>query len=32
MRLFEELRLSGYTGGYDAVRRYARAWVFPVRT
>ena len=26
MRMFEELRLSGYAGGYDAVRRYARAW------
>jgi len=26
MRMFEELRLSGYGGGYDAVRRYARAW------
>jgi hypothetical protein len=25
MRMFEELRLSGYAGGYDAVRRYARA-------
>ena len=26
MRMFEEMRLSGYAGGYDAVRRYARAW------
>jgi transposase len=26
IRLFEELRALGYTGGYDAVRRYARAW------
>jgi transposase len=26
MRMFEELRLSGYAGGYDAIRRYARAW------
>jgi transposase len=26
MRIFEELRLLGYQGGYDAVRRYARAW------
>ena len=25
-RLYEELRGAGYTGGYDAVRRYARAW------
>jgi transposase len=25
-RLFEELRLEGYQGGYDAVRRYAREW------
>jgi transposase len=25
-RMFEELRLWGYAGGYDAVRRYARAW------
>jgi transposase len=24
IRLFEELRLLGYDGGYDAVRRYAR--------
>ncbi|UGY06991.1 IS21 family transposase [Bradyrhizobium quebecense] len=26
IRLFEELRGLGYTGGYDAVRRYARRW------
>lgn len=26
MRVFEELRGLGYEGGYDAVRRYARAW------
>src|ERR1700748_1510893 len=26
IRLFEELRGRGYDGGYDAVRRYARAW------
>jgi hypothetical protein len=26
MRLFEELRLLGYDGCYDAVRRYARTW------
>jgi transposase len=26
IRLFEELRELGYVGGYDAVRRYARAW------
>ena len=25
-RIFEELRLVGYPGGYDAVRRYARSW------
>ena len=25
-RLYEELRLAGYEGGYDAVRRYGRAW------
>ena len=25
-RMFEELKLSGYTGSYDAVRRYGRAW------
>src|SRR5689334_2747574 len=24
VRMFEELRESGYKGGYDAVRRYAR--------
>jgi transposase len=26
IRLFEELRLLGYDGGYDAVRRYGRTW------
>lgn len=26
MRMFELLRDEGYTGGYDAVRRYARRW------
>ena len=26
IRLFEVLRGSGYEGGYDAVRRYARSW------
>jgi len=26
IRLFEELRSLGYEGGYDTVRRYARAW------
>ena len=26
MRVFEALRGSGYEGGYDAVRRYARTW------
>jgi transposase len=26
VRIFEELRERGYEGGYDAVRRYARAW------
>lgn len=26
IRLFEELCGRGYDGGYDAVRRYARAW------
>jgi hypothetical protein len=26
IRLFEGLRGLGYEGGYDAVRRYARAW------
>jgi transposase len=25
-RIFEALRLDGYQGGYDAVRRYGRAW------
>jgi transposase len=25
-RLYEELRCSGYQGGYDAVRRYGRTW------
>ena len=25
-RMFEELRLAGYRGGYDAVRRFGRAW------
>jgi transposase len=25
-QMFEELRLSGYQGGYDAVRRYGRRW------
>jgi transposase len=25
-RLFAELRLDGYAGGYDAVRRYGRTW------
>ncbi len=25
-QLFEALRRAGYTGGYDAVRRYARRW------
>ena len=24
-RMFEELRLGGYAGGHDAVRRYRRA-------
>jgi transposase len=27
IRLFEELRVLGYDGGYDAVRRYARTWI-----
>ena len=31
IRLFEELRVLGYEGGYDAVRRYARAWSREVR-
>src|SRR5215203_5454731 len=26
IRIFEDLRGLGYGGGYDAVRRYARAW------
>jgi len=26
IRVFEELRGLGYEGGYDAMRRYARAW------
>jgi transposase len=26
IRIFEDLRGSGYDGGYDAVRRYARRW------
>jgi len=26
IRIFEELRERGYSGGYDAVRRYARRW------
>jgi len=26
MRMFETLRGLGYAGGYDAVRRYAKAW------
>src|SRR6201996_7735837 len=26
LRIFGELRASGYEGGYDAVRRYAGAW------
>jgi transposase len=26
MRVFEALRGLGYVGGYDAIRRYARAW------
>ena len=25
-RMFEELRLEGYQGGYDSIRRYGRAW------
>ena len=25
-RMYEDLRLLGYQGGYDAVRRYGRAW------
>jgi transposase len=26
IRIFETLQERGYTGGYDAVRRYARSW------
>lgn len=26
LHMFESLRNAGYVGGYDAVRRYARAW------
>jgi transposase len=26
IRIYEELHARGYEGGYDAVRRYARAW------
>jgi transposase len=26
IRIFEELRVLGYDGGYDAVRRYAASW------
>src|SRR5258708_1211000 len=26
LRIFEELHGRGYEGGYDAVRRYAKAW------
>jgi transposase len=26
MRICEQLRANGYTGGYDSVRRYARRW------
>jgi transposase len=26
-RMYEELRLGGFTGGYDAVRRYGRGWI-----
>ncbi|MDQ2763648.1 MAG: IS21 family transposase [Pseudomonadota bacterium] len=26
IRLFEQLQVLGYQGGYDAVRRYARTW------
>src|ERR1700693_1298189 len=26
IQIWEELRELGYTGGYDAVRRYARRW------
>jgi hypothetical protein len=26
IRVFEDLRVLGYSGSYDAVRRYAKAW------
>ena len=26
LRIYEDLAAQGYVGGYDAVRRYARAW------
>ncbi|WP_246173131.1 IS21 family transposase, partial [Nitrospirillum amazonense] len=26
VRIYEELRVAGYDGSYDAVRRYARSW------
>ena len=26
LRMFEELKVAGYAGGYDNVRRYARQW------
>ena len=26
LRIYEDLAALGYKGGYDAVRRYARAW------
>jgi transposase len=26
VRIFEELRSRGYDGGYDSIRRYAKAW------
>ena len=26
LRIYEDLAALGYAGGYDAVRRYARAW------
>lgn len=28
-RMYEELRLAGHGGGYDAVRRHGRAWEKP---